>query len=126
MGLSYAELVLKNPRDSSLAPIKVRALVDTGAMYLCLPDHVVLQLRLEKLEDREVTLADGNKRLVDYVGPVEVHFERRGCFVGALAIGDEVLLGVVPMEDMDLVICPRSQAVTANPESPNIPSAKLK
>lgn len=44
-GLSYADLVLKNPRNSSLAPMKVRALVDTGAMYLCLPDHVVLQLR---------------------------------------------------------------------------------
>ena len=27
-------------------------------------------------------------------------FENRNCFVGALVLGDEVLLGVVPMEDM--------------------------
>ena len=30
------------------------------------------------------------------------------------------------MEDMDLVINPRKQCVTVNPESPNMPSAVVK
>jgi hypothetical protein len=34
-----------------------------------------------------------------------------------------VLLGAVPLEDMDLVINPRTQELTVNPNSPNIPSA---
>ena len=40
------------------------------------------------------------KQMVPYAGPIEILFENRNCFVGALVLGDEVLLGVVPMEDM--------------------------
>jgi len=39
--------------------------------------------------------------MVSYVGPVEVKFENRSCFTGALVLGDEVLLGAIPREDMD-------------------------
>jgi hypothetical protein len=41
-------------------------------------------------------------------------------------VREEVLLGAVPMEDMDLVISPALQAVTVNPQSPNIPSSVVK
>lgn len=47
-------------------------------------------------------------------------FENRGCFTGALALGDEVLLGAVPMEDMDVLISSARQTLIVNPESPNI------
>jgi hypothetical protein len=40
--------------------------------------------------------------------------------LGALVIGDEVLLGAIPMEEMDLVVNPRDRSVDVNPESPNI------
>jgi hypothetical protein len=33
----------------------------------------------------------------------------------------EVVLGAIPMEDMDLVLRPQLQSVDVNPESPNIP-----
>ena len=39
---------------------------------------------------------------------------------GALVMGDEVLLGAIPMEDMDLVIIPKTRTLAVNPESPNI------
>jgi len=55
-----------------------------------------------------------------------VQFEKRQCFVGALVLGDEVLLGAVPMEDMDLVLNPARQEVTVNPASPNIPHSRVK
>ncbi len=51
-----------------------------------------------------MTLADGSRQLVSYVGPIEIRFQNRVGFVGALVMGDQVLLGVIPMEDMDLVI----------------------
>ena len=126
MGLVYASLTLKNPRTSELNPLEVQALVDTGSMHLCIPDHVAIQLRLETLYEREVTPADGTKRLCPYVGPLEVRFNGRGCFTGALVLGDEVLLGAVPMEDMDLIISPSTRTVVVNPKSPNIPSSIVK
>ena len=52
-----------------------------------------------------------------YVGPIKVAFGKRFCYVGALVLGDEVLLGAVPMEGMDLVV---------DPASPNIPHARVK
>ena len=126
MGLVRTDITLRNPRDSSLAPLTVNALVDTGALHLCIPAHLAIQLKLEKLEEREVTTADGVKRLCAYVGPIEVHFGNRGCFTGALVLGDEILLGAVPMEDMDLVVSPATRSVTVNPASPNVPSSTAK
>ena len=126
MGLIHAEVDLSNPRRSELASLKVSALVDTGAITLCVPEHVAVQLNLSELEKREVATADGRHVPVPYVGPVQIRFENRSCFTGALVLGDSVLLGSIPMEDMDLVINPRKQCVTVNPESPNMPSAVVK
>ena len=58
--------------------------------------------------------------MVSYVGPIEVKFENRSCFTGALVLGDEVLLGAIPMEDMDLILQPSLRKVTVNPQNPNI------
>ncbi|MGD0949281.1 MAG: clan AA aspartic protease [Candidatus Binatia bacterium] len=126
MGHAFAEIELSNPRQPQLKSVRIRALADTGALMLCLPEHVALQLELETESEREITLANGRKQRVPYVGPVRVAFDGRICFVGALVLGDEVLLGAVPMEDMDLVVAPGRRSVTVNPESPNIPHARVK
>ena len=126
MGLIYTELELSNPRNSELVPLTVEALVDTGAVNLCVPKHVAVQLDLATLEQREATTADGEHTLVPYVGPVQVKFQNRSCFTGAFVLGDGVLLGSIPLEDMDLVVNPRLEKATVNPESPNIPSVLVK
>ena len=126
MGLIYTELELLNPKESSLEPVSVKALVDTGAMTLCIPEHIVVQLKLQEIENREVTTADEKSHVVPYVGPVEIRFQGRTCFTGAIVIGDSVLMGAVPMEDMDLVISPSGESIVVNPKSPNIPSAVVK
>ena len=126
MGLVHADVTLKNPRHPELQPVSARALADTGALHLCIPEHIAIQLRLEQLYDREVTIADGSKRLCPYVGPVELRFGSRACFTGALVLGDEVLLGAVPMEDMDLVVSPATRTITVNPDSPNIATSTVK
>ena len=120
MGLINAQIELSNPRDASIKPIVVKCLVDTGSLHLCVPEHIAIQLELEELYKREVTTADGKRHLVPYMGPISIKFENRACFTGALVFGDEVLLGAVPMEDMDVIVSPSKQALIVNPESPNI------
>ena len=102
------------------------ALADSGAAHLCIPPHVQIQLGLEEVAKKEVTLADGCKKLVPYVGPVEIHFKNRVGFAGALVLGNEVLLGAIPMEDMDLIIIPRTRTLAVNPDSPNIGTSVVK
>ena len=120
MGLVTANLTLSNPREPALAPIEVPALADTGSVFLCIPEHARLQLKLTALEQREVKLADGSRASYPYVGPIVVRFKNRTGFMGALVLGDEVLLGAIPMEEMDLVVNPRDRTVDVNPASPNI------
>ncbi len=126
MGLVNANLLLKNPRKPESLPLHIEALVDSGAVHLCIPQHMQIQLELEKIDKKEVTLADGSSRLVPYVGPIEIRFENRVGFVGALVMGDQALLGAIPMEDMDLVIVPRTRTLEVNPNSPNIASSIAK
>lgn len=120
MGITHATLSLRNPLKLELSTIQTKALADTGSVHLCIPEHIAFQLELKEHEKREVTLADGSKRLVSYVGPVELRYSNRRCFVGAMVLGDEVLLGAIPMEDMDLVVRPLTRQVLVNPENPNI------
>ena len=68
MGLVNAEIELSNPRDGEIRPVKTKALVDTGALHLCIPEHIALQLKLEELYKREVKTADGKGHLVPYMG----------------------------------------------------------
>ncbi|MEK9150074.1 MAG: clan AA aspartic protease [Candidatus Desantisbacteria bacterium] len=126
MGHIYAKIRLSNPRESEVKPVEVNALVDTGAITLCLPEHIAFQLKLIEIEKREVTTADGRSTVVSYVGPIRINFENRTCFTGGLILGDLVLMGCVPMEDMDLVLNPTRQTITTNPDSPNIPHVLVK
>jgi len=126
MGLIYSMLTLANPTRPEIQPVKAKALVDTDPVYLVIPEHVRLQLQLEEQSTREVELADGSHRVIPYAGPVETRFKNRVAYVGALVMGEEVLLGAIPMEDMDLVLLPKSRLADVNPNSPNIASGKVK
>ena len=126
MGLINAVVDLKNPNRDDIDSMQVPVLVDNGAVHLCVPEHVRIQLALEANDEKEVTLADGSKSLVPYVGPIEIRFKNRVGYVGALVLGDQALLGAIPMGDMDLVVKPREQALDINPESPNIATSLAK
>ena len=126
MGLSHAMITLDNPKNPKLLPISVEALADTGATFLSIPLHIANQLELEATSEKEVTTADGKRQMCPYVGPLHVKFENRECYVGAIVLGDQVLLGAVPMEDMDLVVLPRSRKVSVNPLHPNFAAGLAK
>ena len=52
MGLTHARVRLANARRSDLAAIEVNAFADTGALHLCIPEHIAIQLQLDELEKR--------------------------------------------------------------------------
>lgn len=126
MGLVNADITLRNPRKPELEPLPISALADTGSVHLCIPEHVRIQLELEETGKKEVTLANSSRELVPYVGPLEVRFGNRIGFMGALVLGDQVLLGAIPMEDMDLVVIPSTRTLAVNPNSPNIATSVAK
>ena len=126
MGLTNAKIHLRNPRLPELEAVEIDALADTGAVHLCIPPHIQIQLQLEETDTKEVTLADGNRKLVPYVGPIELRYKNLIGFSGALVMGDTPLLGAIPMEDMDLVVVPKTREVIVNPLTPNIASSIAK
>jgi len=120
MGLANAKIQLRNPRLPELEAVDIDALADTGAVHMCIPPHIQVQLQLEEADAKEVTLADGTRKFVPYVGPIELRYRNRVGFAGALVMGDMPLLGVIPMEDMDLVVVPKTRQVIVNPLNPDI------
>jgi len=126
MGLVSAKIQLSNPVDRSLSPLEIPALADTGALQLCIPAHIQIQLKLTKIDRKEVILADGSRQLVPYVGPIEIRFKNRIGFVGALVMGDQVLLGAIPREDLELIVIPATRTIDINPNSPNVATSIAK
>ena len=116
MGLVFADITLSNPRLETLRPLEVRALADSGANFLCLPEEVANELCLELDSEKEITTADGKRQVCRYVGPVRVAFGNRSCYVGAVVLGNQVLLGAIPLEDMELIISPSERRLVPNPQ----------
>ena len=125
MGIVYSKIQLRNPRLPHLA-IEVDALADSGSLYLCIPEHIRAKLQLEVIDEKELLLADATVRKLPYAGPIEVRFKNRVAFTGAVVLGDEVLVGAIPMEDMDLIVVPRTRTLDVNPASPDIARSILK
>ena len=114
--------------ENEIKQVRVDALVDSGAYMLAINETVKAQLDLPFIEKQIGTLADESAIEVEIVGPVEVRFENRSTSVRALVLpGDsEVLLGAIPMEDMDVLIDPRQQKLVVNPKHPNKAQKHLK
>jgi clan AA aspartic protease len=139
MGLVYAEIELISVDDlvlhrrgflseDKIKRMSVDALVDTGAYMLVINEHVRQQLDLPLIEEQVFRLADDSERRGDVVGPVEVRFENRSTTVRAVVLPGtaEVLLGSIPLEDMDVVVDPKQQRLIVNPDSPYIATKHLK
>lgn len=126
MVIIKTDIMLGNPKNSTLKPIEVEAIVDPNALHLWIPQQVADQLQLKETSKRKVTTSEGKKRICPYVGPIEIKFKNRTCFSGAVVIGSEVRLGHMPMDDLDLVVSPKKMTVVVNPESPVIPISEIK
>jgi clan AA aspartic protease len=139
MGLVYADIEIVNADDLALVrkgylkaeqikKMTVKALADSGAHMLVINEGIRPQLDLSTLEEQIAELADGSKLKIEIVGPVEVRFENRSTTCRAMVLlGDaEVLLGAIPLEDLDVLIDARQQRLIVNPASPYFAKKSLK
>ena len=137
MGYVYADIQLTNEDDlafkrrgwaaeAEIRRVRTKALVDSGAYDLIINEEIQNQLNLPVLGKRTIKLADESLLDVDIVGPVEVRFEDRATTVRALLLPDteEVLLGAIPLEGLDVIIDPLRERLLVNP--PETTNAKIK
>jgi clan AA aspartic protease len=122
MGLVYAEITLKNGDDvagaraghitgGEIRAVTIDALVDTGCGSLVITEEVRKKLGLSAQGTRWATLADGAQQAYSLTEPVEIHWKNRDSVCRALVVpdADKVLLGAIPLEDMDLIVDPLRQ-----------------
>jgi clan AA aspartic protease len=139
MGITYAEIELISSDDVALhrrgyisedqiKSLKVRALVDSGASLLVIPESIKNQLNLLKVDEQQAELADGRVITLEVVGPIEVRFKNRKAIVSAMVFPGEVeiLLGAIPMQAMDVLIDLKNERLIVNPKSPDIARMLLK
>jgi len=139
MGLVYANIEVISGDDLTLHAkgyikedevkrINISALVDSGAYMLSINERVKNQLGLRVLDKQFAEFADGRVLELEVVGPIEIRFENRRTTVDAMVLpGDtEILLGSIPMEDMDVLIDPKQQRLIVNPAHPYVAQKHLK
>ncbi len=90
-------------------------------MPLCIPESVARQLGFDTTEvySARIMIADASRVDVPVVGPIRIDFANRNCSTDAYVLGDEALIGVVPIEAMDCIIEPRNQRLVVNPKHPD-------
>ena len=126
MGLTYANLKITNLYNK--ADIQIKASVDTGATFMCVTEQDAIQLGFDitEVSTYVVTLADSRQIKVPRIAPIEIAFGNRTYVTEALVLGNEALMGVLPLEAMDLLVDPLRQQLIVNPAHPNYPVALAK
>ena len=122
MGHVTTQLTLKNFDDAKRAKkgelpkheirqTTVTAMADTGATTLIINQKLFEELGLDVLEEREITFANDAKEICKLTEPLEIHWEDRSVVMSALVVesAPEVLMGVLPLEGMDLMVDPVNQ-----------------
>ena len=125
MGFVYADITLKNLKDLNLAENSiideqkvrqktVQAMVDTGARTLVINDALRQELGLELTEQKRATPANNDSIVCYYSEPARVHWKNRYSVLSPLVLPETscVLLGAIPLEDMDLIVDPARQELT--------------
>jgi len=117
LDLANADAGTKNPSD--VRRTKLRALVDTGATRLVIPEKVADQLGLKASGQIKVRYADGHtaeRKIVDFI---------RLNYAGRTAVFDAIvepsretaLIGAVVLELLDLVVdCTNQRLVPRDPK----------
>src|SRR5262245_32455123 len=110
-------------RPEQVRSVEIEALVDTGATMLILPADVVARLGLKEQGRLTVGYADGTEEAVPWIGGVRLTLLGREMIASALVAptGTTALIGQIPLEELDLIVDPKSRALKVNPASPDAP-----
>ncbi len=128
MGRVLTEATIENLKDlwdaerGLVLPENVRritvpdALVDTGATLLSLPTRLIRQLGLSPRRTRRVISSAGATEATVYEA-VRLTIQDRDCTTDVIEVPDEVpvLIGQLPLENLDLVVDLRARRLTGNP-----------
>jgi clan AA aspartic protease len=81
-------------------------MVDTGATTLVINEQLFKQLGLDVIGEREISLANDATETCKLSEAMEIKWENRSVVMSAVVIEDapEFLLGVLPLEGMDLMV----------------------
>jgi clan AA aspartic protease len=122
MGAVYTEITLVNSHDGWQAregliagqdvhSVTVQALVDTGAMSLVINEELQQKLGLKTVRKRFAQIANGQRVVCEETDPVDITWKDRGSTLRAVVIpgAKTVLLGALPLEDLDLMVNPVTQ-----------------
>ncbi|MBS1686494.1 MAG: retroviral-like aspartic protease family protein [Bacteroidetes bacterium] len=139
MGFIKANIEIANSFDMGMArrgrieksqirKHEVDILVDTGAYNLSINENLAAQLGLEVIGAQSFELADGEIKKFPVAEPVEIRFKNRttSCNPIILPGNTEMILGCIPLEDMDVVLDPRREVMELPPDRPYIAKKKLK
>lgn len=139
MGEIRVRIHLENEGDLSLqgrrklSRKKVRkaeidAVVNTGAVMTLLPQELVEKLGLPRLGSVVVRLANEQRVELQKAGGLRLAIGDRemsaSCLIGPP--GCEPLVGQLVMEELDLIPDPLLRTLTPRPESPFLPTLKMK
>jgi len=113
--------------DTQVRSIRTEGLVDTGATLLALPAEVVRRLGLVPAGMRRVRYANGRVAEIPWVAGVHIEILGRETVCNAFveAEGTTPLIGQVPLEELDLIVDPKTRELRANPASPDAPLLDL-
>jgi clan AA aspartic protease len=127
MGNVFAEITVKNADDLALRrngqiseqdvrTVTLTAIVDTGATTLVINEDIFNKLGLSVVETRNINIAGGARVECKVTSPVSIHWKDRQAMVSAVMLPQgKTLLGVIPLEFMDLIVDPiRQELVGAN------------
>src|SRR5690242_16419034 len=138
MGLVYAEIELLNGLDTGMASkhaigedeikrITVTALVDSGSYMMAINENIQEYLQLPVVDKRKAQLANGEIIECDVIAPLELRFKNRSTTCRAMVLPEdaEVLMGSIPLEDLDVLIDPLRQELIVHPDRPFMAQTRL-
>ena len=123
MGQVHIQVTLINYREALMARLgqllpeqvhrcETEALIDTGAVRSTISAAIADQLGLMRLRRTEVKYANGHVEEVDMTEVFTVTMLGRETEISAMVLGEHILLGVVLLEDLDLMVdCNRNRLV---------------
>jgi len=118
VGNVFAEITVKNAGDitrlndghitsKDVRTVTFTAVVDTGATTLVINEDIFNQLGLSVIETRYINVAGGGKVLCKVTDPVHIYWKNRFASASAVVMPEgKPLLGVIPLEFMDLMVDP--------------------
>ena len=122
MGFVYEDITLKNAYDvgsvergiiseSEISQVSMSVMVDTGAGTLIISEAIRQELGLGVKGEKKVRLADRSFATCKIADPVEIHWKDRCMITDAMVLDEmnEVLLGAIPLEGLDVIIDPLNQ-----------------